>query len=410
MHTALTLALLIVIATLVSALGDRMGRLAAKRKVAFLGMRPRMAASWIAVFTGVFIALGTVGLLSLLSSDVRQMLFHFEELKAQLASLQTEVNTLEFSRKTLAEDKGKLEKSLTETRTELGTKAKEAQTLTSAIDASNRRRAQVMQELAKTNTALAANKKRLDEIALLLKTQEGSNEKLRAEQSALQDQVSALTDTKSSLLTEAASLEQRIEALRQGNLAYEVNQPLKYIPVQAAQTLPESQRSIVEGLNELRQELEARGLEFQPVPAEAMTQLLDTISLLTDNVIVVVYSAKNVLPGEKVEVTFEIAYDRVIFRKGEVLTRINIDADVNRDKLPALFANAFAAIRNVALAKGMLPNIGTGEVGAITSTDVAKAAEEIEAVQGKRVMEIRAGRDFKTTDTMDSFDIVVKKA
>jgi uncharacterized protein (DUF3084 family) len=410
MHTALTLALLIVIATLVSALGDRMGRLAAKRKVAFLGMRPRMAASWIAVFTGVFIALGTVGLLSLLSSDVRQMLFHFEELKAQLTSLQTEVNTLEFSRKTLAEDKGKLEKSLTTTRTELSAKAKEAQTLTSAIDASNRRRVQVMQELAKTNTALAANKKRLDEIALLLKTQEGSNEKLRAEQSALQDQVSALTDTKSSLLTEAASLEQRIEALRQGNLAYEVNQPLKYIPVQAAQTLPESQRSIVEGLNELRQELEARGLEFQPVPAEAMTQLLDTISLLTDNVIVVVYSAKNVLPGEKVEVTFEIAYDRVIFRKGEVLTRINIDADVNRDKLPALFANAFAAIRNVALAKGMLPNIGTGEVGAITSTDVAKAAEEIEAVQGKRVMEIRAGRDFKTTDTMDSFDIVVKKA
>jgi ACT domain-containing protein len=212
------------------------------------------------------------------------------------------------------------------------------------------------------------------------------------------------------LITEAASLEQRIEALRQGNLAYEVNQPLKYIPVQAAQTLPESQRSIVEGLNELRQEMEARGLEFQPVPAEAMTQLLDTISLLTDNVIVVVYSAKNVLPGEKVEVTFEIAYDRVIFRKGEVLTRINIDADVNRDKLPALFANAFAAIRNVALAKGMLPNIGTGDVGAITSTDVAKAAEEIEAVQGKRVMEIRAGRDFKTTDTMDSFEIVVKKA
>jgi uncharacterized protein (DUF3084 family) len=158
MHTALTLALLIVIATLVSALGDRMGRLAAKRKVAFLGMRPRMAASWIAVFTGVFIALGTVGLLSLLSSDVRQMLFQFEELKANLQSLQAEVNTLEFSRKTLAEDKGKLEKSLTETRTELGTKAKEAQTLTSAIEASNRRRAQVMQELAKTNTSLAANK------------------------------------------------------------------------------------------------------------------------------------------------------------------------------------------------------------------------------------------------------------
>ena len=150
-------------------------------------------------------------------------------------------------------------------------------------------------------------------------------------------------------------------------------------------------------------------MDVLPVPAEAMTEILDTISLLTEDMIVVVYSSKNVLAGETVEVTFELAFDRVIFRKGEALTRINIDANVTRDKLPELFANAFAAIRNVALARGMLPNIDTGEVGSITSTDVARAADEIEAIQGKRIMEIRAGRDFRTTDTMDNFEIIVKK-
>jgi uncharacterized protein (DUF3084 family) len=417
MHTVLTLALLIAIAALVSALGDRMGRVAAKRKFAIFGLRPRLAASWIAVFTGVFIALGTVGLLSLLSSDARQMLFHFEELKASVNSLQKEVDTLEYSRKTLAADKSKLEGTLETARTELGVKEKEAQSLSSAIETSNQRRAQVMQELAKTNTTLKASKSRLEEVTRLLQTQKGNNDKLKAEQAELQVQVDTLTDTKSSLITEAADLEQRVadlgqrvDALRQGNLALQVNQPLRYIPVSAALSLPESQKVIVGGLNELRNELEARGLQFQPVTAEAMTNLMNTLSLLTEDALVIVYSAKNVLPGETAEVTFELALNKLIFRKGEVITRINIDADVTREKLPELFGNAFGAIRATALSRGMLPDISSGEIGAISSSDIARAADQVEAIQGKRVMEIRAGKDFHTTDTLDSFEFVVKKA
>lgn len=410
MHTVLTLALLIAIAALVSALGDRMGRVAAKRKFALFGMRPRLAASWIAVFTGVFIALGTVGLLSLLSRDVREMLFHFDELKARVDSLQAEVSTLEYSRKTLAADKSKLEGTLETAREELSSKEQEAVTLNAAIDASNRRRDQVMQELAKTNTTLLSSKSRLDEISRLLKTQEGNNEKLRQEQSALQSQIDTLDDARTKLIDEASELEQRVAALRQGNLALQVNQPLRYITISAALSLPDSQRVIVKGLNELRDELEARGLIFQPVTAEAMTSLLNTLSLLTDDTLVIVYSAKNVLPGETAEVMFELALDKLIFRKGEVITRINIDADVTREKLPELFGNAFGAMRATALSRGMLPDIASGEIGAISSSDIARAADQIDAIKGKRVMEIRAGRDFHTTDTLDSFEFVVKTA
>ncbi len=410
MHTVLTVALLIAIAALVSALGDRMGRAAAKRKVALFGMRPRLAASWIAVFTGVLIALGTVGLLSLLSRDVREMLFHFDELKAQLKSLQGEIESLEYSRKTLAEDKSKIEGTLTTARAELSIKEKEAVSLNAAIDASNLRRDQIMRELAKTNTVLSASKNRLEVVTRLLETQEDNNEKLRLEQAALQSQIDTLDGARAQLISEASELEQRVVALRQGNLALQVNQPLRYIPVSAALSLPESQKAIVAGLYELRQELEARGLKFQPVPAEAMTSLMNTLSLLTDDALVIVYSGKNVLPGETAEVTFELALDKVIFRKGEVITRINIDADVTRDRLPELFGNAFGAIRATALSRGMLPDIGSGEIGSISSSDVARAADQIEAIPGKRIMEIRAGQDFHTTDTLDSFEFVVKKA
>lgn len=409
MHTALTLALLVAIAALVSALGDRIGRVAAKRKVAPFGMRPRLAASWIAVSTGVLIAIGTVGILSLLSRDVREMLFHFDELKAQVKSLQSEIDTLEYSRRTLAEGKAMLEGTLKNAQDEISAKEVEALELNAAINASNRQREQVLNELQRTNAALSASKSRLDEIAQMLKSQEGNNEKLRQEQAELQEQIEALDDARTNLINEASQLENRVKALLQGNLALQVNEPLSYIPVPASLTLPESQRKVVEGLNNLRMELESRGLGYQPVTPDAMTGLMNTLSLLNDDVIVIVYSAKNVLPGETAEVTFELALDKVIFRKGETITRINIDAGVTREQLPELFANAFGAIRATALSRGMLPDINSGEVGSISSGDIARAADQVEAIQGHRVMEIRAGSDFRTTDTLNSFDIAVKK-
>jgi len=174
-------------------------------------------------------------------------------------------------------------------------------------------------------------------------------------------------------------------------------------------TLPDSHKKIVSSLNELRLKLKADGITMKPVPASSLSDILNTLSLLTEDSILVVYSASNVLSGEDVEVTFELALDRVVFRKGELISRINIDADVERDQLPELFAYAFAVVRAVALSKGMLPDIITGEVGSISSSDVAEIAGEIEAVKGKRILEIRAGRDFRTTDTLDSFEFAVKR-
>jgi hypothetical protein len=174
-------------------------------------------------------------------------------------------------------------------------------------------------------------------------------------------------------------------------------------------TLPESQRKILSALNDLRLELEADGITMKPVPSSALNEILNTLSLLTEDTILVVYSASNVLSGEEAEVTFEIAFDRVIFRKGELISRINIDADVGRDQLPELFAYAFAAVRAIALSRGMLPDIATGDVGSISASDIAQAADKIEAVEGKRILEIRAGRDFRTTDTLDSFEFKVRR-
>jgi uncharacterized protein (DUF3084 family) len=410
MHTFLNIAVIIIVAAVVATLGDRVGRVAAKRHVAFLGLRPRLAAAWIAVFTGMLIALATLGLVTLISRDAREMLFHFDEIKARETQLKGEVETLEFNRKSLVEDNQKLEKSLSEVSQVLADKEQEAEALVTQIEEGNARRAALEREMAAVERKLKTSQ------ADLASSQQRLND-LRAELQRLDEQVGTLRETKNGMEKEARQLEERLEeqkqrldALRSGNIEIEVNQPLRYVSLPAKMTLPDSQRTLITALDGLRKQLEARGLTLKPVPAASVGQIMNSVSLATDDVIVVVLSANNVLAGDTVEVDFELALDRVVFRQGEIITRANIEADVTRDELPQFFANALAAVRAAALSRGMLPDITTGDIGVISAGDIAGVADEIEQIQGKRVLEIHAGKDFRTTDVLDSFQFTVKPA
>lgn len=424
MNTFFNIAVIIVVAAVVAVLGDRIGRVAAKRHVAFLGMRPRLAAAWIAVFTGVAIALATLGLVALISRDAREMLFHFDEIKAEVAQLTGEVETLEFNRKSLVEDNQKLEQSLNDISQVLAEKEEEAEGLHTRIEEGNARRAALEREraavekrLATSEGDLTASLKRRDELHAQLKEEERIAGELREEQERLDEQVGTLRVIKDGMETEARQLEERLDelqermdALRGGNIEIEVNQPLLYVSLPAKQTLPDSQRALITALDELRQRLEARGLTLKPVPAASVGAIMNSVSLAADDLIVVVYSAKNALAGETVEVDFELAVDHVVFGQGELITRANIEADVTREELPQFFAYALSAVRAQALARGMLPDLATGDIGVISAADIAGVADEIEQIQGKRVLEIHAGKDFRTTDVLDSFQFVVKPA
>ena len=309
----------------------------------------------------------------------------------------------------LAKDKQELEKHLASARTELEAKEEEASLLATRIEESNRRYDDIRTQLERAETELAEGEKRLVELHTELTEEEANNQLLREEQRVLQEQIDILGVVKSGLASEAKTLEERIKALREGNIAIEADQPLTYIPLSGGMTLPDSHKRIVSSLNELRLRLETDGITMKPVPASSLSDILNTLSLLTEDVILIVYSTSNVLTGETVEVTIELALDRIVFRKGELISRINIDADVGRDQLPELFAYVFTVVRAVALSQGMLPDIATGDVGSISSSDVAAVADEIEAVKGKRILEIRAGRDFRTTDILDAFEFVVKR-
>lgn len=78
--------------------GDRVGMVVGRRRLSFLGLRPKYTSRVIAVGTGILIVLFTLTTLLILSNSVRRALFGMDELQGQIVQLSTEVSTYQLLR------------------------------------------------------------------------------------------------------------------------------------------------------------------------------------------------------------------------------------------------------------------------------------------------------------------------
>lgn len=99
MAVALRIFLIVVVGAalsgLVAYLGNQLGRQVGRRKMTLAGLRPRYTSNIITVATGAVIYLLTLGILSVASSDVRQLLVGLRELEEQRSQLQHQVKGLD---------------------------------------------------------------------------------------------------------------------------------------------------------------------------------------------------------------------------------------------------------------------------------------------------------------------------
>ncbi|MBU1107945.1 MAG: DUF3084 domain-containing protein [Candidatus Riflebacteria bacterium] len=100
--------ILVIISSLIAYLGDVLGTYVGKKRLTVLGLRPRVTAVVVAISTGIFITLLTLGVMTILSEDVRTALFHMNSLRQDLESLQNETRGLEQVKLRLEKDKVEL--------------------------------------------------------------------------------------------------------------------------------------------------------------------------------------------------------------------------------------------------------------------------------------------------------------
>ena len=134
MYGLALIAVLAVMGGIIAYIGDKLGTKVGKRKLTIFGLRPKHTSILVTIVTGIVIAASTLGVLSLVSKDVRTALFGMQALKAQLSGLTQEVTAknIEFDA----------------SRAELEAKTKEYATLTTKIQETSSKLAAVTSELA----------------------------------------------------------------------------------------------------------------------------------------------------------------------------------------------------------------------------------------------------------------------
>ena len=321
---------LLVLGGVLSTLGDRLGSRVGKARLSLLGLRPKRTAVVITVLTGSLISALSLGLLLLVSRQLRVGLFELNALEAKLRSSRDDLKTSKSAQKQASKELTTAEQRAAELRRTL----KPLQEQTRSLEVERQRLSQDVDakdvEIQRTEQELSA-----------VRSQIRSGEK------------------------ELNQLEDTLLALRRGNVAISSGQPLATATLKLER--PDQAKAVIDQLlREANLQAYQKVLPGQPVERQLLLVPRPDIQRLEQTIrkhgtwVVNIRSAANVLLGETVVYAFpEVRPNVTVTREGEVLARTTLasnerDPEAVRNRLNLLLASTLAEVqRRGSLSKGL---------------------------------------------------------
>lgn len=344
---------LLVLGGVLSTLGDRLGTRVGKARLSLLGLRPRRTAVVITVITGGLISALSLGLMLLVSRQLRVGLFELDGLQAKLRSSRQELKS---SRKAQAGAALEL---------------KQAQAKADALR-------QALGPLQKQRETLEAERQRL-------------SRDVQAKDAEIQRTEKELTNVRSRISkgeAELRELEQQRLALRLGNVVLSSGQPLATAtlrldnPGQAKQVIDRLLREANLQAYQRVRPGEKPDRQILLVPRSDIQRLESTIKT-KGTWVVNIRSATNVLLGEKVVYAFpEARANTTVVQRDAVLARTTLgreeqDGESIRNRLNLLLASALAeAQRRGSLVQGL--QFDANALNQLGSTLLKRAPSRVE--------------------------------
>ena len=344
---------LLVLGGVLSTLGDRLGTRVGKARLSLLGLRPRRTAVVITVITGGLISALSLGLMLLVSRQLRVGLFELDGLQAKLRSSRQELKS---SRKAQAGAALEL---------------KQAQAKADALR-------QALGPLQKQRETLEAERQRL-------------SRDVQAKDAEIQRTEKELTNVRSRISkgeAELRELEQQRLALRLGNVVLSSGQPLATAtlrldnPGQAKQVIDRLLREANLQAYQRVRPGEKPDRQILLVPRSDIQRLESTIKA-KGTWVVNIRSAANVLLGEKVVYAFpEARANTTVVQRDAVLARTTLgreeqDGESIRNRLNLLLASALAeAQRRGSLVQGL--QFDANALNQLGSTLLKRAPSRVE--------------------------------
>ncbi len=321
---------LLVLGGVLSTLGDRLGSRVGKARLSLLGLRPKRTAVVITVLTGSMISVLSLGLLLLVSRQLRVGLFELNDLQARLRSSRADLKSSNRAQLQASKDLAEAQQRAGELR-------------------------RTMQPLKEQTKALEAERTRLSQEV---------NAKDAEIQRTEQELSAVLSQIRSGEL-ELKQLEDTLLALRRGNVAISSGQPLATATLKLDR--PDQAKDVIDQLlREANLQAYQKVLPGQPAERQILLVPRADIKRLEQAIrkpgtwVVNVRSAGNVLLGETVVYAFpEVRPNVTVAREGEVLARTALagneqDPEAVRNRLNLLLASTLAEVqRRGSLSQGL---------------------------------------------------------
>ena len=389
---------LLILGGVLSTLGDRLGSRVGKARLSLFGLRPRQTAVVITVLTGSLISALSLGLMLLVSRQLRVGLFELNDLEARLRSSRSD---LKGSRKA----QRKARQQLAEARTD----EIKARKILEDAQARARELRSTLQPLQEQTRRLEAERQRL--------SQDVRNRD--AEIQRTDDELRAVRQRISSGEAELQQLEKNLIALRRGDVAISSGQPLATVTLKLDR--PDQARQVIDQvLREANLQAFQKVLPGQVPDRQIILVPRQDIERLEQAIrkpgtwVVLLRSAANVLRGESVVYAFpDVRPNVAITMEGEVLARTTVAGqDTNpeavQNRINLLLASTLAEVRRRgSLSQGLQFDANAVNRLARELTERSGGRVELQAVAVRRsetadpiAIELRPSRPLRPTSTL----------
>ncbi len=416
---------ILILGGIIATLGDRIGTKVGKARLSMFNLRPRDTATLVTIATGGMISASTLGILLLLSGQLRDGLFRLESIRSELSSSQqqkqkveTELSAAKKEQENAQQRLGQINKSLVQALR----KQSETQALLQSVESKFEKADQELQKasqqeadlrdriqslgkeqenLQSESTQLKAEK---EKISGELETISGDRETLKQKVDESEQRLVAIEKQRIDLTSEIASLETAreqliisLEALRKGNVAVFADQLLAIGVVRPNLSKAELRQASIQLIQQA--ELNVRELlDFLPdqAPKEPIIKITDAqIEVLLNRLkdgqsyVIRILSAGNFLKREtKVAIAADVTINRQIFARGDEIATLQFSPNLTPQLLASRVEQLFLLVSFRARREGVLANPITGKVGNFPPdalTELFKVVSEL-----KSAYEIRA--------------------
>lgn len=339
--------ILAVVGGLIAYLGDWLGTKIGKGRMSLFGLRPRHTSIFVAVLTGVAIAVFTIAIMAVSSEEARTALFGVKKLQQEL--------------KVLQEEQDEREKAL-----------RDSQTLLQ----------QNQKELVGIERQLSDSRVMVWNMGQEVQRLEYTRDQLTADRNALEGEVQELTGV-------ADALEKNISDLREGTVLVRSGQVLKtgaFVGGESVETLQEKLNQFMEETNrELSEEYKGAlgGIQGLMISEEAFNHAITFLSQNEGVFAVRVLAAGNLYSGEPLMVEFDIFPNVQVYMAGEVIHAKSFIIGKDSAESENQVLDFLREVNEKAVAQGIKPDPIKGTVGAISLSDIYETVNKLKEYQGK---------------------------